>query len=367
MISLVLSVFLCISVSAIAEEKDLLGQTRDTTVSVVPTDWSVFTLDELKMMQTAISEEISHRILQEYMSTQAPSSEPAEENKNQSLGRIIDLFPDESLAKIIRDNCGKLTIQSELTQEELDRITSLTIDGLSGEKTKIHDLTGIGYLHNLKVLNMIASYTNTYLPDEIYTLCKLEYLGIRRTELTEISPMIGGLTALKTLYLSHNKISTLPETIENLTYLQRLALEDNCFSDFPEEIGTLVYLEELDISKNNIVSLPDCIGNLKSLKKLWIYSNSLISLPDTIGDLINLNSFDVHENNLISLPNSIIYLQKLEYLSISNTKISSLPDAIGNMISLKKLNISNTRITSLPSSLGDLQLEEINMSGLSIE
>lgn len=322
--------------------------------------WSKYTTDELQVMLKEISEEIGRRIMKKNNST----AEKSADSGDKSLGRIIDIFPDEVLAKTVRDSCGKISIEQNVTQNDLDKITYISI---AGSNNDIYDLTGIGYLRNVESIALISCYKNTTLPDELYFLPKLEAINIMSGNLTALSPLLGNLISLTYLGISGCNITTIPETIGTLHNLKSISLLGNNITSLPDTIGNLVNLDTLSVCENHLSALPDSICNLYNLKTLVIFRNEISVLPDNIGNLINLKEFFASNNKFSYLPESIGNLINLQSLDISGTNVEYLPETIGKLKNLKHLYISYTKIKTLPDSIVDLDLDVIDMKGLPIK
>lgn len=181
-----------------------------------------------------------------------------------TLGKIKELFPDKALAKFVRDALGKISIEQTVTQAELDTITWLSISS-DKDYGDFSDLTGIGYLRNLKNFCLYSSmeYLGTEFPEEFYTLTKLQDLSVPGQKITALSESIGNLTNLVYLIVRDTEITTLPESIGNLTKLEYLDVSNTEIASLPESIGNLTKLYNLNISYTNIKELPDSIWNLK--------------------------------------------------------------------------------------------------------
>lgn len=155
-----------------------------------------------------------------------------------NLGRIRDIFPDEVLATIIRDNCGRFSIDQYVTQDDLESIKFLNIDNKWEGYGKVYSLTGIGYLKNLESLSG-------------------RYCGV----------------------------SELPEELRLCTHLRSLDMYCTPIETLPDWIGEFTDLVVLDVSETNISEIPETIGNLKNLKHLDIGRTKVTSLPSSIYSL----------------------------------------------------------------------------------
>lgn len=215
-------------------------------------------------------------------------------NSDEALGKIIDLFPDEALAKLVRDEVAKFSIEQTVTEKDLEKVETIW-----GTDEHINDLTGIGLLKNLKKLSLFGKYDGETLPEEMKNCRNLKYLTLSGNDnLKEIPKWIGELHELKSLELGFLTISSIPESIGNLQKLEELRL---------------LYCE-------NLKALPDSIGNCISLKTLILSDTSISSLPSSIGNCVSLKTLDISDTKINSLPDSIWSLT-LEKIDMSGTAI----------------------------------------------
>lgn len=240
--------FVVLFVVSVAYAEDLTNLTLEELIAL---------RDDTLSRLTDINSEISRRTKQET-------------ETDVTLGRIIDLFPDETLAKVVRDACTKFSIEQPVTQDDLDKVTKIWMP--SG---KIHDLTGIGLCRNLTALGLYGCYEGETLPDELQNC----------TELTNIS--LGGNKSLV---------------------------------EIPAFIGNFEKLTRFGAPFTSIKSLPDSIGNLKKLKYLELQYTDLASLPDTIGNCTSLKELDISHTQIDHLPDSI-YTLELESINMDGTNI----------------------------------------------
>lgn len=176
-----------------------------------------------------------------------------------ALGKIIDLFPDEEFAKIIRDECAKFSVEQPVTQAELDRITKPTLTF-----SHIHSFEGIGLLRNLRLFRM-GSYYDGPFPEGLRTCKKLESIEMSYCEnVTKIPEWIGELDKLETISIECCNLMNIPDSICELQNLKILSVHSNKgITALPKNIGNCVALKELDIGYTSIASLPDSIWNLQ--------------------------------------------------------------------------------------------------------
>lgn len=206
--------------------------------SAIATDYSFvndLTYQELLELQGIVENRIAEL---------ASTNDVQDIDPNTTLGNISELFPDEQLAMIVRDQTGKLSIAQSVTQAELDKITRIE-QYWNEEQTSIKDLTGIGYLRNLKYLYIWGNfkYKGTELPDDFYTLVNLEELALPSSNLTVLSDKIGDLASLRLLNLYNTPLTLLPDTVGNLTNLKKLYINKTNIKQLPESLYSLEFEE----------------------------------------------------------------------------------------------------------------------------
>ncbi len=194
--------------------------------------------------------------------------------------------------------------------------------------------------------------------------------------LEEFPKEIGYLTELKILNIEHLKaFGVLPDEIGNLTNLVRLAAVDNNFTSIPNSIVKLKNLEELDMSENQLSgSLPESIGELVNLKKLKLSHNFFQEIPDIFSKMQKLKSLDISRSLELSFdgtastnifPESILSLNELIYLNISrNDFAGNFPEQIGNLLNLKTILAYDNKFEgSIPASIGNIKgLQTLNLA-----
>ena len=191
-------------------------------LSLADKDVCDMSTEELLSLRLMINDELASRVQIE----EIPDSTP-----------IADLFPDKTVAKNIRDQLGLFSTADPVTQEQLDRITKVSI--VRSDETEVSSIEGIQHLRNLEELN----------------------LGYQH--ITELPEEIGTLTNLTELYLYDTELSVLPDSICNLTNLEVLHLGGSSLVALPDDIGNLSSLKTLKIDHTKITSLPASIRNLQ--------------------------------------------------------------------------------------------------------
>ncbi|XP_073012490.1 disease resistance protein RPM1-like [Typha latifolia] len=182
----------------------------------------------------------------------------------------------------------------------------------------------------LRVLD-IPKAPITCLPDDIFNLFNLRYLGLRYTNVKQQPNSIGKLRRLQTLDLSRTAIKKLPRTIVELKELRHLFAEkklDTSYRKFhvlsgveaPKGLWHLKDLQTLQSIEATMVLVRQ-IGNLTQLRSLRITNVKNIhcyELFKSIGKMKFLSNLDV----LASDENEYINLEALSSLPHHLQKLS---------------------------------------------
>jgi len=191
------------------------------------------------------------------------------------------------------------------------------------------------------------------LPRSIGRLSSLKELTIN-VPIRPIPDWLGGLSSLKTLYLTTDTITSLPDSLCRLPSLKEFFIDCPRLATLPENFGSLRSLTTLNIKGIYLATFPDSLGNLENLETLDINVRSLLALPESIGNLSSLEKLHIYRTEIKTLPDSIGNLARLETLYIQGSKLTALPESIGSLGTLRVLRLQYTDITSLPESIGDL-------------
>lgn len=159
-------------------------------------------------------------------------------------------IPDKVLYQTILRKLGKNRTET-FTREDAKEITRLKSNN-HYDKAKIKSLKGIGYLKNLK------------------------YLDVAVNQLTSLSG-IEKLPKLKTLIASQNNLISL-SGIENLKQLTKLDVFDNRIKSI-SQIKGLHQLIYLDIGSNSVSNIKS-LENLTEIKSIYASYNKIKILPN---------------------------------------------------------------------------------------
>jgi hypothetical protein len=241
---------------------------------------------------------------------------------------------------------GPLETWAGVTVEN-NRVTSLSLpfNNLSGT-LPYH----IGFLQELKVLELSGNTISGTLPVAFAFLQKLERLSLSQNNLSgSIPAVIGFMFSMKELNLSDNQLTgQIPSTLGLLSRLTYLNLSDNQFSgSLPSSLGYLSKLRSLSAYNNQLTgSIPSSIGNLVSAKDIFLYNNKLSGqIPSSVGELDSVMFFNVANNRLTgSVPASMANLKFIYFLNVEGNRIENLPNLSG-VGSLFQLYVANNRLT----------------------
>ena len=210
----------------------------------------------------------------------------------------------------------------DLTQEDFDKITSITLSNkrITGTIPKY-----IGNLTNLEVLKLNGNDLRGSIPSEIGNLEKLKTLWLMDNRLTgQIPSSIGNLIKLTSLDLGLNFLEgSIPSSIGQLENIQYIFLcENRLTGQVPSELGNLTKLRELCIDFNQLIGkIPTSVQNLKATKNFEY---------NFIEDSTSQNIMTVEPNTTINLSlddkidvNNIRYLVNITNGFSSNIGLNS--------------------------------------------
>lgn len=180
--------------------------------------------------------------------------------------------------------------------------------------------------------------------DNVIEINFLNFKKLPTLKWGEIFALLGKLSALKWLHLSHNNIKHIPNNIKHIKGLEVLALNHNEIVEIPEAIGELEKLIWLILNNNNIRKLPKTIGKLQLLEELRLDVNELTLLPSSIGKLKSLKKLHLGNNRFDNFPDIIIEMESLVQLSLSYNLLSDIPEKMIEMKSLKGINLKGNKI-----------------------
>ena len=261
-----------------------------------------------------------------------------------------------------------------LIPPELGRLAKL--ESLTLSANRLTEVPAqLGELGNLVTLN-IRGNTLESIPPELAKLAKLRYLQLSDNRLTgDVLRLLADLSQLRTLDLYDNRLSgTIPAELGALANLEVLDLGRNHLTgDIPAELGELTNLYKLNLSSwaccNQLTgSIPPELGNLAKLSTLGLRNLGLTgSIPPELGNLTRLHTLEIDFNNLTgAIPASLGNLHELSSLYLTSNELTgSIPPEFGNLSRLALLWAGRNRLEGqVPSELGDLpNLESLTLHG----
>ncbi|EHT9627766.1 leucine-rich repeat domain-containing protein [Listeria monocytogenes] len=256
-----------------------------------------------------------------------------------SPDKISSIFPDATLAEIIRDTLGKSSVDDIVTQAELDIISRLQIIGCSLSLSGMENLTNLGFLdledNQISDISPLSNLTN------------LRTLWIDNNQISDISPL-SNLTNLSYLDLANNQISDI-SSLANLTNLSSLYLANNQISDI-SLLSNLTNLSYLDLDNIQISDISP-LSNLTNLSYLYL-NNNQISDISPLSNLTNL-SYLYLNNNQISDISSLANLTNLRWLGLDRQDISASKVKWNDPLSVTNAIKDNNGNLIAPSSISN--------------
>ncbi|PON56487.1 Serine/threonine protein kinase, partial [Parasponia andersonii] len=240
------------------------------------------------------------------------------------------------------------------------RRNNLTIESTTSKASILSTATS----KDLRFLSLHDNPLNVTLPTSIGNLsASLEYLNLYNCNLRgSIPDNIANLSSLVTLMMYQNGLSgTIPAPIGKLQKLQRLYLGSNKLQGtVPVDFCQLQRMSDLELSNNILVgSIPMCLGNLAtSLRWLSLASNTLTSaIPSTFWSLTDILHVNLSFNSLNGfLSSNIGELKLVICMDVSSNQLAgNIPSSIGDLQALDYLSLKNNRFEGLiPDSFGKL-------------
>ena len=160
-------------------------------------------------------------------------------------------------------------------------------------------------LTNLKMLDLSRNRISSIA--SVCRLTALEWLFIGHNRLTRLPDCFTNLSNLIDLIAFDNAIATLQDGVfDGLTNLKTLYLSRNRISSIAS-VCRLTALKRLFIDHNRLTRLPDCFTNLSNLTRLTAFDNAIVTLQDGVFDgMRNLCRLDLSRNRISSIGLSVI-------------------------------------------------------------
>lgn len=275
------------------------------------TDYSDLSLTELEKLRDQTYHELN--LINQELAKKTQKTDTIADTTGKTT--IADLFPDENFAICVRNELKKPSINSVVTQAELNTITNFH-PPIQDAK----DLTGISHLKNLTSLDLDECNLKTLSP-EIMQLPKLHDLVLDYYHSKSLPSWITQLSGLKYITIKYSDITELPSDIDkfiNLVSFRIMFCEQ--ITEVPESLAKLTSLKTLDLRSCGITKVPDWIGNMVSLESINLFGTGITELPDSMGNLKNLQELDISFTAVSQIPESILLLN-IPTFDVSHTNI----------------------------------------------
>ncbi|KAH3744245.1 Kinase family protein with leucine-rich repeat domain [Pelomyxa schiedti] len=147
---------------------------------------------------------------------------------------------------------------------------------------------------------------------------------------------------------------SIPEEIASLCALEYLDFSDNTLEDeMPMEVFELIHLTYIDIHENRLEGDIPPFARLSHLTFLDVHDNKLAGqIPDDFYTLPDLSFNDLNS----TIPASFASLDSLQYLDMSSATLTgTIPFSLGNDLDLIYLFLTSNRLTGqIPESFGNM-------------
>ena len=245
-----------------------------------------------------------------------------------------DNFPNQTFREYISENCDKNN-DGKLTYFELEKLSSINFD--EEKYHNIDDLTGIGYLSNLKYLNICGN--NAIKTIDVSDCSKLEYLYAGNCIHLANAVLPDGIKEISLFNTSIKEIST-----EKFKDLEKLTVSNSKIKGL--DLSKNTKLKELDISNNefeNGIDISNCrdlvtfSANSCGLKKLDVSKNTKLENISTatnnsiefigldkLSSLLTLKVTDCGLTKLDVSKNTNLGLLEISYNSIAAIDLTGL-------------------------------------------
>ena len=125
--------------------------------------------------------------------------------KEEETYKLSEIFPDEKLRGTVKSLLWKYTTSDNISNEALEQVTTLNCRLGENETTAISSLEGIGYLTNLRYLQLTYQNIKSIPEEEFAQLKLLENLDLRWNKLGSM-PDLSKCGSLTQLQVSYNHI-----------------------------------------------------------------------------------------------------------------------------------------------------------------
>ncbi|EMS52261.1 Disease resistance protein RPM1 [Triticum urartu] len=175
----------------------------------------------------------------------------------------------------------------------------------------------------------------------------------RSINIDQLKPILTSSNLLSTLDLQGTCIKILPNEVFDLFNLRYLGLRDTDIDGLPEAVGRLQNLEVLDASGSKLTYLPNSVVKLQKLRYLYAYSagdaderlesiiNDAVKVPNGMHHLTGLRALDCVKATpeFLCEVGALIELRTFGVYNVRSENSADLSNAITKMNHLARLEI----------------------------
>ncbi|EJU4176952.1 leucine-rich repeat domain-containing protein [Listeria monocytogenes] len=244
--------------------------------------------------------------------------------------KISVIFPDATVAIVMKGKLGKSSVDDIVTQNELDTVRSVLMSGP-------RDLSGFETLTNLNALYGDNSQISDISP--LTNLTNLNRIDLMNNKVSDISPLTN-LINLEHLSLGDNQISDI-SPLTNLTSLKRVVLNNNQISDI-SPLANSTNIETLNLDDNQISDISP-LTNFADMFQLYLNDNQISDISPLSNLATEMWDLELNDNQISDL-NPLTNLINLEYLELDGNQISDI-SPLSNLTTLSDLYLGNQQVT----------------------
>ncbi len=290
---------------------------------------------------------------------------------------IVVNFADQNFEALIRKTL-------EIPEGEINNLDMQTITQLYGDDNNIHDISGIEYCSDLRILYLQRNDINNIEP--LSELIFLEIIALEKNQISDIKPLVDN----RGIGLGEDKLFLFGNPLNDKSILQYIPLiqargvkiyfnakpSSPGIVNIPDENFRIVIREHLnkptgDILNTELDALTKIDARGRNIKNIYgieycLNLNNLDIGENSISDLIPLIALDQlsilkADNNLISYMEPFLWLDGLTNLHLNNNTLTSI-DVLSHLYHLTTLLLHNTAIQDISplSNLSNLQYLTLN-------
>ncbi|XP_044430877.1 disease resistance protein RPM1 [Triticum aestivum] len=142
-----------------------------------------------------------------------------------------------------------------------------------------------------------------------------------------LKPILTSSNLLSTLDLQGTRIKMLPDEVFDLFNLRYLGIRDTEIESLPEAVGRLQNLEVLDAFESKLMYLPNNVVKLRKLRYLY-------ACPPSTSEAVNVGG--------VKVPNGMQHLTGLQALQFVDASLEFLRE-VGDLTELRTFGVCNVR------------------------